>query len=308
MGENTFVFGEEYTLVQSKVSEIVQEQKAGLDSWAVENLYSWRDIQEKLLTLGMFSKQRVFLLDYEVIMGEKPDLIQLSQLLQSHSNKLIIYSYSKPDKRTQVFKTISNQCKALDVQPLKGADLKAWLLNHAHSLGAKMDHKAVEMLIYYAGTNMQTLINEVEKLNNYCEIIDADSIQKLAVRDVQASIFDLVDSVAEGDSSKALVLADDLLRRGNGIPYILHMLARQYRLLFRLLFYKQRGYSIQEIQKTMPMHSYAFQKLQKQGANFSLKQCARSLYEIGNADYSFKTGMMSGLPLIQMLTVKLAKK
>lgn len=307
MAENTFVYGSSYSLVQNKVKEL-KERFAGVEKWSIEEITSWQDFQDKLFTMGMFTQQRVFLLNYEVLNAEKPDPKRLKSFLSGHVNILIIYSFVNPDKRTQLFKTINASCTVIEVRALKGAELYNWLLKQVDSLGAKIEPRAAELLIYYAGSNMQTLTNEVQKLYNYDSLITVDSVRKLAVRDLHITIFDLVDSVVQGNTGKALVIVNDLFRRGSGIPYILLMLARQYRMLFRFVFYRQKGYSTGDIQKIMPMHSFAFQKMQKQATQLSIGQCAQSLHEISEADYAFKTGAMPGLPLVQMLIVNLAKK
>lgn len=307
MAENTFVYGDGYSLVQNKVKELKQ-RFAGEENWSIEEIASWQDFQDKLFTMGMFTQQRVFLLNYEVLNAEKPAPNRLKSLLSGHTNVLIIYSLAKPDKRTQLFKTVNASCTVIEVRALKGAELYNWLLTQAGSLGAEIEPRAAELLIYYAGSNMQTLTNEVQKLSNYDRLITVDNVKKLAVRDLHITIFDLVDSVVQGNTGKALAMVNDLFQRGSGIPYILHMLARQYRMLFRFIFYRQKGYSTGDIQKIMPMHSFAFQKLQKQAIQLSTGQCAQGLHEICEADYAFKTGEMPGLPLVQMLIVKLAKK
>jgi len=310
MADNYFVFGEEDFLVMNRVKELCSRQGNGKDlTWAIEKLDSWPEVQDKLCTQAMFSEQRIFVLDYEVILEAKQELDRVIAVISGHVNVLIIYSKAKPDKRTKLFKLISTNTKLIEVVSPKGPDLQRWLVTRAVALGAKkIEHQGAAELIYLAGPNMLTLENELQKLINYNPEITVNTVRKLAIRDVQISIFDLVDSVVLGNTAASLNLVEEIIRGGAEVPYVLHMLARQYRLLFRILFYRQKGYGSPEIQKLVPMHPYAYNKTFQQASNLSANQCAQCLHKIARADYAYKTGQNQGVGMLQMLTISLAKK
>ncbi len=199
-------------------------------------------------------------------------------------------------------------CKVWEVQSPKGAELQRWVVKKTEEGGGKIGHEAAAELIYLVGSDMRALANEIAKLINYDANITVANVRALAVRTIPSNIFDLVGTVVQSRNDRAMNIMESLFRSGAAEPYLLHMLARQYRLLFRVLFQKAKGYGSSEIQKMMPMHPYAFQKLYAQSASSTLEQCASSLQEIGRADYLFKTGQSQGLSLLQGLIAKLAKK
>lgn len=309
MAENYLIIGEEEFLVDAKVKELVQKY-GGQDEWSLERLSGWNETREKLLDMPMFSGPRVFLLEYQALAEEKPDPSQAGELLTAHENVLIIYTRNKLDKRSRLFKEISKHAKLIEVVAPKRHELTKWVIHRGTELGAtKFEGGAAEELIYLAGTNMLILDNELGKLINYSPEISVDNVRKLAVRDLQTSIFALVDSVVGGQVAKAQVAAEDMLRTGAEVPYILFMLGRQYRLLFKFLFYRQQGCGSAEIQRLLPqMHPYAFQNLSAQASKLSLKRCASCLHDILEADYRYKTGMQQGVVLLQTLLAKLVKK
>jgi len=307
MADNYLIYGDDEFLIQRKVRELAI-QHAGQDSWDVEKIETWPDLQDKLFNLGMFAERRVFQASYEVL-AAAPSLDSLGAMLESHDNVLIISAYRKPDKRSHYYKKISSLARVLELNAPKGSELVQWLVKRGAELGArKMDYRAGELLLYLAGPNMMLLENELQKLIAYNPIVDEDSVGKLAVRDFQVSIFSLVDWVMKGDSARALSAVDELISGGAAEPYILHMLARQYRMLFHVLFYRQKGYGTGEIQKLLPMHPYAFQKLMQQSAGIVISTCASSLHLIAQADYDYKTGRNQGTAMLQVLVHKLAKK
>lgn len=309
MAENYLIIGEEDFLVDAKVKEFVQKF-GGQDDWSLERLSGWNETREKLLDMPMFSGPRVFLLEYEALAEAKPDPSQAGELLAGHENVLIIYTRNKLDKRSRLFKEISKNAKLIEVVAPKRHELTKWVIHRGTELGAtKFEGGAPENLIYLAGTNMLVLDNELRKLISYSPEISVENVRKLAVRDLQTSIFELVDSVVGGQVAKAQVAAEDMLRTGAEVPYVLYMLGRQYRLLFKFLFYRQQGCGSSEIQRLLPqMHPYAFQKLCAQASQLNLKHCASGLHAILEADYGYKTGIQQGAGLLQVLLAKLAKK
>lgn len=304
---NYFVHGDEEYLVEKRVQELQRKYDDG-ERWNVETLESWSDLQDKLLTQSMFASARVFICAIQVLEREKPDIDQVESLLSRHANILVFYAKSRPDKRTQLFKLLTKMCTVWEVKAPKGSELQRWVQQKAEESGGHASHEAAGELIYQAGTDMMTLESEVIKLINYDADISVDNVRILAARTIHSTIFDLVDAVVQGRNNRAMNMVEELFRGGAAEPYLLHMLARQYRLLFRLLFHKKKGYGSSEIQKIMPMHPYAFQKLHAQAASITLGHSAGSLQLISQADYLFKTGQSQGLSLLQGLIAKLAKK
>lgn len=308
MAENYFVYGEEDFLVNEKIAELCQRFEAR-ESWDTETLESWEDVQDKLSTQAMFCEQRIFIFNYEEVIKTKPDPGRVKGILAEHGNVFIMYLKGKPDKRLQLYKITTSVSKVIEVFAPKGDELRQWLVGKAKSMGAtRIDSRTAELLIYLNGTNMRSLENELIKLINYNPEITVESVKLLAYRDIQTSIFDMVDSVTDGNIAKAVRIAEDLYKTGSAEPYLLQMLARQYRLLFRMLHYKQVGHSSAEIQRMLQLHPYAFKKMWRQAANLSSKDCANAIHLISESDHMFKTGQRQGLGLIQPLIVKIAKK
>ena len=305
MTDNFFVHGEEEYLVDVKVNELCSRFS---DDWT-EKLDSWEDMQAKLCTLAMFADRRIFIMDYDDLARAKPEPSQLKRVLEEHPNVLILISKTKPDKRTQVFKTVKTAAKNIEVHAPRGSELQQWVINRGMELGAsKVESRAAAELIFLAGSNMLSLENELNKLISYAPIVTVENVRLLATRDIQTNIFELVDSVAEGNTAKALNIVEDLISGQAGFPYILQMLARQYRLLFRIVFYRQQGYGSLEVQNIMKLHPFAFKKMWQQASVISSSKCAYAIHSIAEADYTFKTGQRQGIGMLQVLTVKLAKK
>lgn len=307
MALNYFIIGEEELLVRDAISEICSQHQSN-GAWDRERVNSWSELRNKLATQAMFAERRVFIADYAALCESDPNPRDMEDILAGHPNILIVYALEKPDRRVQAYKLLAQVAAVREISAPRGGELIRWVMDRASQLGAGIDRKAAQELIYLAGTNLLALENELKKLLNYSTEITVHNVRLLATRAMHATIFDLVDAVVQGQGARALYLVEDLFRSGAAEPYILHMLARQYRLLFRLQMYRQKGYSYAEIQKMMPMHPYAFQRLCQQAGQAGLAYCARSIHALAEADWNYKTGARQGLSLLQPLIVKIAKK
>lgn len=308
MGKNYLIAGEEGFLVDAKLQELIQDHSQ--DEWARERLTSWDETKAKLLSMPMFAGPRVFLLDYGILSKDQADPELLGDLLSRHDNVLIIYTKEKADKRTRLYKEVAKNALLIETPSVRGRELTRWLVKRGMELGAtSFPERAAERLVFMAGTNLESLDNELKKIISYSPAISVETVEKLAVRAPQTNIFALIDTVVAGNVAGALVMAEDMLRSGIEVAYLLYMLARQYRLLFSYLFHKKRGVAGAEIGKLLPpLHPYAFQILAAQAGKISLADCAAGLHSILEADYRYKNGIQQGAGLVQSLVVKLTKK
>lgn len=294
--------------MDSRLRELIQQ--SGADSADVEVLSSWEDLINKLPVSAMFSSRRVFLMEYSLASKWKEaELSRLETVLQNHANLFIVFERGKPDRRQALFKTLAKVCTINELVALKGAQLQNWLVSKAKEMGAQsVEPRAASEIIALTGNDMGLLSMELEKLVNYSPTIDINSVRELVPVQAEGNIFKLVDSVVTGNKGEALRTAAELLTTNSAAPYVLQMLARQYRLLFRICFHKARGVGSDQIAEMLQLHPYAFQNLWRQATGLSAHDCARSLHQIAEADYDFKTGSPNPLALIQTLIYRLSEK
>lgn len=78
--------------------------------------------------------------------------------------------------------------------------------------GAAISSENARYLISVSGSDIKTLLNETEKLSAYANggEITKQLIDKLAVRCLQAKVFDLSKAVVRGDYEKAYSVLDSL--------------------------------------------------------------------------------------------------
>jgi len=118
-------------------------------------------------------------------------------------------------------------------------ELAPWAIEEARRLGKRLDPPAAEMLVGLTGRDHGALASELAKLATYvgeADRIGVADVSEVAVKSAEATSFDLVDAIAEGNAAKALALLPDLVPAQNAasaaIP-LFGMIARNLRLLWQ---------------------------------------------------------------------------
>lgn len=307
MADNYFLVSDDRYLAEQKTGELARE--GGIDWLDSERPQSWPELADKLCAQALFAEKRFFLLEYaEMAKWNLPAEEEQARVLTHHANILVVVLVGRPDKRQRLYKLLGKAAKLIELKAPRGRELSRWVAEQARQLGGSIDAAAAAQLIFLAGNDLCTLRTELEKLVCYRPEIDREAVEALVARTAQAGIFDLVDAAAAGKTETALALVEQLYAGNADTPYLLQMLARQYRLLFQVLFAKKRGHGSGQIQKQLGVHPYAFDKLWKQASQLSQDQCIYALQQLAEADYSFKRGYPDGLALLQAVLVKTAKK
>ena len=103
--------------------------------------------------------------------------------------------------------------QVLEYMAPKEAELPSWLQREAGKMGIQLGLQQARFLVNRCGENQNILLREVEKLDLYADgrRINDDDILLLTHATYEASIFDLLDSLALGRGAAAFSAADELL-------------------------------------------------------------------------------------------------
>ena len=188
-------------------------------------------------------------------------------------------------------------------------DMAQWAAEEARRGGKRLDPPAAELLVELTGRDHARLASEVAKLSAYvgdAERITTDDVSAAAVKTAEATSFQLVDAIAEGDAATALGLLPDLVPPHNAtsaaIP-LLGMIARNLRLLWQAGHLARHGAPVDRgnpppsLSGFLPSQhnvteatrsSFVARKLARHGRNFTDAQAAVSLERVLYADRALK--------------------
>ena len=146
------------------------------------------------------------------------------------------------------------------------------------------------LMVQRCGDNQNILLRELEKLQLYADgrRVTTDDIRLLATPTVEASIFDLLDSLALGRGSAAFAAAEDLLAAGEKTEVLFYRILRNFQNLSRVAAMRDEGMKPETIQVELKMKPYPVRKLTEQAALLGTDGIARRLAVLADTDARMK--------------------
>jgi DNA polymerase-3 subunit delta len=191
---------------------------------------------------------------------------------------------------------------------LRGKDLKAWIRQRIRAEGGDVTPQAVDLLAELIGGDLWAMEGEIQKLLLYSveRPINEDDVRKLTSHVQEASIFTLVDAVAEGRTELAQRILHRLYREGVAPTYILTMITRQFRLIAQARDL-EKGLSRLQIQDRLGLKaSYALDKTLSQAKLYDFEGVKRAYDKLLETDLAIKTGIYSDKLALELLVTELA--
>jgi len=191
---------------------------------------------------------------------------------------------------------------------LPGKELRAWIQQRVNKEGGHITPGAIDMLAGLVGGDLWAMEGEIQKLLLYSQDrpIDEDDVGKLVSYVQEASIWALVDAVAEGRTELAQMVLHRLYKEGMEPTRILTMITRQFRLI-ALAGDLERGLSRPQIQDSLGLKSsYALDKTLRQARLYDFEGVKRAYGKLLETDSAIKTGKYSDKLALELLVAELA--
>jgi DNA polymerase III subunit delta len=198
--------------------------------------------------------------------------------------------------------------QVLEYAAPKEGQLPQWVVQEAATrLDMNLGFQEARLLVQRCGDNQNMLLRELEKLQMYADgrRVTADDIRLLATPTVEASIFDLLDSVALGRGSATFTAVDDLLALGERAEVLFSRIARNFQNLAKVAALRDEGMRPEAIQVELKMKPYPVKKLMEQSAVLGNDGIARRLAILADTDARMKG--MGNLPAEMELQLCLGK-
>lgn len=186
---------------------------------------------------------------------------------------------------------VKRQGEILEYPAPKERQLPHWLVEQAAKrFQLSLGLAEAGLLVERCGTDQNLLLKEVEKLHLYAQgrRITADDIQLLASPTAEASIFDLVDSLALGEGAEAFAAAERLLSAGEEPPRLFAAILRHFQNLSRVAAMQEAGLGREEIQSEVKVKPFALRKLLEQSALLGSAGASRRLGVLAETDARLK--------------------
>ena len=197
--------------------------------------------------------------------------------------------------KMDMYKSLEPNAKIIELKELKPIEIKTRLKKICSMYKVDIKEEQLNYLLEISGTNMQDLMNEIRKLIEYAGEngeIKKEDIDKLAIKDVQAIIFDLTDYLGIKETDKALEVLDNLVYNKEPLQKIIITLYNHFKKLYLTKLALDKKRDIVEVLDLKPNQVFLTTKYKKQASYFQANEIENILKELINLDYTSKNGMI----------------
>lgn len=191
------------------------------------------------------------------------------------------------------FKTLLTLCEKIDCDFLEQKILQSIIVKKLADFEVKIDVSAIKTLIEYCNFDLTHIEGELPKLIAYSGkggVISNDIVEKLVHKNVEYSIFELSNAVAEKNSAKAIQLLDLMLENKESPQNLLLLLVANFRRVFYVATTKQTD---KELAKMLDVKEYAVKIARRSLHKFTQKKLKSILDLGGKLDFDIKNGKIT---------------
>ncbi|GAB6990701.1 DNA polymerase III subunit delta [Paenibacillus pini] len=276
-------------------------------------------VEEAEMVPFMVPRKLIFVRDSSVFTAGKDNgkvehhveaLLEYMKNPAEYSVLIFVVNNEKLDERKKIVKAVKSSGIALSFMPMGGDELLRWVEKRFKDGGCITTAGASEMLINNAGTQLQTLSAEVDKLCLYAGAggtINPEIVEQLVARSTEQNIFVLIEHIANLRLEQALAIFYELLKQREEPIKIASLISRQFRIILQVKDLAGQSYSQQQIASQLSLHPYAVKIAGEQARKFQAAQLRQILSSLGELDYQMKTGKMDKVLGIELFLLRLGK-
>jgi DNA polymerase-3 subunit delta len=325
-----FLYGPESYLIEEEVQRLLDQTLApkerGLNLHTFDGEeQSGQEIAQAAQTLPMFSKYRFVLVNEADRMEEENVEALLRYILDpSPTTCLVMVGQTAGSwKRHQA--AVEKVGKAVEYGRLKGRGLASWIKKRMEEKGKTISEEAVDYLMEVVGDHLQDHENALEKIS-----LSVKEKRSIALSDIEgivsevkiSTVFDLTEAIGQQNLEKALGILEKALeskaipfrkdeetskKMEDPIPLLLSMMARQYRLIWRVKELLTHHQGSGEVAKVLRMSPWNVKKLMDQGRKFSVSFLREAILRCHQTDMAVKRGRGPKNLLMEKLVIDLCR-
>ena len=258
--------------------------------------------------LPMMSGRRVVRISDFGKLREADEDALINYVLRPNETSVVIFVAADLDKRRKLTKALLDNSVVVDFPALSYSEAKAWLRTRLKELKTAADDEALSELLDLAGTDVQTLNSELDKLTAATidsKRITRDTVEELTGRTRELSNFDLGDHIVARNRKRALEVLHRLLEGGTPPVMLIGLLASNYHRLALAKDVLQRG-SKEDVYRIVPMPAFKRTAFMSTLQRLDAKRIARDIQLIAAADLAIKTSQATPRLQLELLVCELA--
>ena len=208
------------------------------------------------------------------------------------SKTVLLLSAAEMDRRSALYRRLSETAAVVEFPKLKAFELERWAEERLRQDGLRISQSAARKLVDLAGADLDTLLQEVDKLALYCDgqkAIPDSAVDTLVRGSRQRSIFELTRAIGKRDRNQAFRILGSLIEAGEAPLYVVNMLARHFRQVLIAREMTRQGRSPGEIATAAQIPGFLRDEFLNQVRALAPGLAERMYHLLADADRRFKS-------------------
>ena len=283
-----------------------------------EKMSSLNDYFEFADTFPFMSDKKLCILKEAVFLTsagslDKKEEEKLVKIIDENESSITIFVIKdgKPDSRKKIVKRLKDKKSVFEFNRLTEGELTKYITDEFKTNGFNISMPDANYMAnnsgyleYESTVSLYHVNNEINKImshNNEKKNITTSDLDLLLIKSVESNIFRLIDCICENNKKKSFEILEEMLLNNTPEQFIIHMIARQYRMLYQYVILQKKGYGYNDIMNKMKIKNFIASKLAKQSKNLNKETIEYYMRRFLEIDKKIKTGEMDirvGLELI----------
>lgn len=252
--------------------------------------------EQNLLSSWFFSEKNLFIIDNFPFSSDDENSENISKIQEYflnilpkiNSENIIVFNNEKADKRWKIYKEILKNWEIKDFTIRDENDLIKKIQDVYQS---KISQTALAKIITLKWLNFWSISNELDKIFIMKDFIDNSDLD-LITKDIEESIFDIINDILANETKKALLKLRDLADFIDNPYFLYNSLASNLRIYFYIFKMKQLSYSNTQIKEIFDFWNRAF--LVDKNYKIDKNKFFQIYEKIANIDSKMKTWKLLG--------------
>jgi len=265
-------------------------------------------ITQAALTLPFLSPKKFLLIKETENIPDLQNLVRLVEKTPDHC--YLVFLADKVDFRQKFFAALRKIGTEVRFWKPFESKLPGWIVQHTREKGIKITADAIDSLIGFCGTDLMRLENELEKIFLYIgqkKIIEAKDVSEAAGGEAIHTIFELTDSIGNGNIGRAIDIVNQLLITGEPPLRIMALIIRQFRNIWQGRQMISQGDSLELIGKKLRVSKLSLKNFIRQTKRFNDHSLKRIFNILLDYDFRFKSSRIPPRLLMEFLIIDICR-